>query len=52
VLGAVILILAGAVFFDVKLPLVTSQQQAIVIIAALMAAKVIDSVSHSLLTRG
>jgi hypothetical protein len=52
VLGAAILILAGAVFFDVKLPVVTSQQQAFVIIAALMAAKIIDSVSHALLTRG
>jgi hypothetical protein len=50
-LGAAILVLAAAVFFDIKLPLVTSQQQAFVIVVMLMGAKVVDSVSHSLLNR-
>jgi hypothetical protein len=49
-IGAAILILAAAVFFNVKLPLITSQQQAFVFIVALMGAKIIDSVSHSLLS--
>ena len=50
-IGAAILILAAAVFFNVKLPLITSQQQAFVIIVALMGAKIVDSVGHSLLSR-
>ena len=50
-LGAAILILAAAVFFNVKLPLITSQQQAFVIIVVLMGAKIVDSVGHSLLNR-
>ena len=51
ILGAAILLLAAAVFFNIKLPLVTSQQQAFVIIVLLMGAKIVDSVSHSLLNR-
>ena len=51
IVGATILILAAAVFFNIKLPLVSSQQQAFVIIVALMGAKIVDSVSHSLLNR-
>ena len=50
-IGAAILILAAAVFFNVKLPLITSQQQAFVIIVVLMGAKIVDSVGHSLLNR-
>ena len=50
-LGAAILVLAAAVFFNIRLPLVTSQQQAFVIIVMLMGAKIVDSVSHSLLNR-
>jgi hypothetical protein len=50
-IGATILILAAAVFFNVKLPLITSQQQAFVIIVVLMGAKIVDSVGHSLLNR-
>ena len=46
-----ILILAVAVFFNIKLPLITSQQQAFVIIIVLMGTKIVDSVSHSLLSR-
>jgi len=51
ILGAAILALAAAVFFNIKLPLITSQQQAFIIIVLLMGAKVVDSVSHSLLNR-
>ena len=51
ILGAAILALAVAVFFNLKLPLITSQQQAFVIIIVLMGAKIVDSVSHSLLNR-
>ena len=51
ILGAAILVLAAAVFFNIKLPLITSQQQAFIIIVLLMGAKVVDSVSHSLLNR-
>jgi hypothetical protein len=50
-IGAAILILAAAVFFNVKLPLITSQQQAFVIIVVLLGAKIVDSVGHSLLNR-
>jgi hypothetical protein len=49
-IGAAILVLAVAVFFNIKLPLITSQQQAFVIIVALMGAKIVDSVGHSLLS--
>ncbi len=51
ILGAAILALAAAVFFNIKLPLITSQQQAFIIIVLLLGAKVVDSVSHSLLNR-
>jgi hypothetical protein len=50
ILGAAILALAAAVFFNIKLPLITSQQQAFIIIVLLMGAKIVDSVSHSLLS--
>jgi hypothetical protein len=51
ILGATILILAAAVFFNIKLPLIASQQQVFVIIVALMSVKIVDSVGHSLLNR-
>jgi hypothetical protein len=47
-LGALILFVAAAVFFNIKLPLITGQQQAFVIIVVLMGAKIINSVAHSL----
>jgi hypothetical protein len=47
-LGALILTVAAAVFFNIKLPLITGQQQAFVIIVVLMGAKIINSVAHSL----
>lgn len=50
-LGAAILLLAAAVFFDIALPFIASQQQALILIAALIGAKVFVSVVHSLLDR-
>jgi hypothetical protein len=47
-LGALILIVAAAVFFNIKLPLITGQQQAFVVIVVLMGAKIINSVAHAL----
>jgi hypothetical protein len=50
-LGAAILLLAAAVFFNIELPFIASPQQGLVVIVALMAAKVFISVVHSLLDR-
>lgn len=50
-LGAAILLLAAAVFLNISLPFVASPQQALVVIAALMAGKVFISVVHYLLDR-
>jgi hypothetical protein len=52
VLGAAILLVAGAVFFNVRLPLIANDQQALLLVAGPIGAKVINSVIHSLLTRG
>ncbi len=52
VLGAAILLAAGAVFLNVKLPFIANDQQALLLVAGLLGAKVINSVIHSLLTRG
>ena len=46
ILGTAILLVAASIFFNFKLPFVTSQQQAFVIIAALLGAKVINSFAH------
>jgi hypothetical protein len=45
-LGAAILILAAAVFFNIRLPFISSQSQAVLIIAALIGAKVVNAVAH------
>ncbi len=45
-LGATILVIATSVFFNFKLPLVTSRQQAFVIVAALMGVKVLNAFAH------
>lgn len=45
-LGTLILILAVGIFFDVKLPIFTSQQQAFLAIAVLMGAKVLNAFVH------
>ncbi|MFZ6030655.1 MAG: alpha/beta fold hydrolase [Chloroflexota bacterium] len=52
ILGAAILLVAGAVFLSVKLPFIANEQQALLLVAGLIGAKVINSVIHSLLTRG
>jgi hypothetical protein len=46
ILGATILLVSASVFFNFKLPFVTSQQQAFVVIAMLLSAKVINAFSH------
>jgi hypothetical protein len=48
-LGAVILVVAAAAIFGWKLPWIQSDAQAVVIVAALTAAKIVNSVIHSLL---
>lgn len=45
-IGTVILLVATSVFFNFKLPFITSQQQAFVIIAALLSTKVINAFVH------
>jgi len=50
-LGAAILLLAAAVFLNIELPAIASPQQALVVIAALMAVKVFISLVHYLLDR-
>lgn len=50
-LGAAILLLAASVFLNITLPVIASPQQALVVIAALMAGKVFVSVVHYLLDR-
>jgi hypothetical protein len=51
ILGAAILLLAVAAFFSVRLPFIASPQQALVVIVALMGAKVLLSVTHALIDR-
>jgi hypothetical protein len=51
-LGALILIVAAAVFFNIKLPLIAGQQQAFVITVVLMGAKIVNSVAHALVSKG
>ncbi len=50
-LGAAILLLAGAIFLGIQLPFVASPQQTVAVIAALMGAKVVLSVTHALIDR-
>jgi hypothetical protein len=51
VLGALVLAIATAAFFSVELPLVADGKQAFVAMAILAAAKVLNSVLHSLIGR-
>jgi hypothetical protein len=51
ILGAAILLLAAAVFFGVALPFVAGPQQAVAVIAALIGAKMLLSVTHALIDR-
>ena len=51
-LGTAILLVAASIFFNFKLPFITSQQQAFLVVAALMGAKVVNAFAHYfLLTR-
>jgi hypothetical protein len=45
-LGAAILILAVGIFFSVDLPFLASQQQAFLLVAALIGVKVLNSLAH------
>ena len=51
ILGAIILIVATSVFVGWKLPFIQSDQQALIAIAILMGLKVVNAVTHYLLTR-
>ena len=46
ILGTAILLVAASIFFNFKLPFITSQQQAFVIIAVLLGAKVLNAFAH------
>ena len=46
ILGTAILLVAASMFFNFNLPFITSQQQAFVVIAALLGAKVINAFAH------
>ena len=51
ILGGLILIIAAAVFFGLKLPYIQSDQQALFVIAILASLKVVNAVIHYLLSR-
>ena len=51
VLGALILIVATSVFVGWKLPFIQSDQQALIAIAVLASLKVVNAVTHYLLSR-
>ncbi len=50
-LGGAILLVAAAGFFGFRLPLVAGPQQAVLVMLALMGAKVLNSVGHYLVAR-
>jgi hypothetical protein len=52
ILGAAIFIVAGAIFFGFKLPLIAGPQQALIAMVALIGAKVVNSLAHYLVSRG
>jgi len=51
ILGAAILVVAGAAFFGYKLPLIAGPTQALIAIVALIGAKVVNSLAHYLAAR-
>lgn len=51
ILGAGILVLAVCVFFNIRLPFLASQQQAFLVIAVLLGAKVVNAFAHYFLFR-
>ena len=46
ILGTVILLVTASIFFNFNLPFITSQQQAFVIIAVLLGAKILNAFAH------
>lgn len=50
-LGSLILIIAAAPFFSLKLPYIQNEQQALLAIAILVSLKVVNAVTHYLLSR-
>lgn len=50
-LGVSILVLAFCVFFNINLPFLASQQQAFLVIAVLLGAKVVNAFAHHFLFR-
>lgn len=51
ILGAAILVVAGAAFFGFKLPLIAGPSQALIAMVALIGAKVVNSLAHYLVAR-
>ncbi len=51
ILGGLILIIAAAALFGLKLPYIQSERQALLIIAILAGLKIINAVTHYLLSR-
>ena len=51
ILGATILIIATSAFVGWKLPFIQSDQQALIVIAVLAGLKVVNAVTHYLLSR-
>lgn len=52
ILGAAIVLSAGAVFLNTKLPFIADDYQALLLVAGLIGLKVLNSIIHNLLTRG
>jgi hypothetical protein len=46
ILGTAILVVAASIFFNFKLPFITSQQKALVIFAALVGTKILNAFAH------
>jgi len=46
ILGTAILLVAASIFFNFNLPFITSQQQAFVVIAVLLGAKILNAFAH------
>jgi hypothetical protein len=51
ILGGAILLVAAAGFFGLRLPFVAGPQQAVIVMAVLIAAKVLNSLAHALVSR-
>ena len=52
ILGALVLVIAAAAFFNARLLFIVGGKQAFIAMAVLTAAKVLNSVLHSLISRG